>query len=299
MICKNCGKEIAEDSSFCEFCGKPCQNVSKNPDIKTNVKSSSKKGKTAAKIIGTFLLITVLLVGYFAYVSYWYDNNYYGIADSTIEKMSYSGEQLVSNIEIDAENNYLKLNLSKNNFEEIIPDSLDIKSIGTAFTENYCVYDYNTDNYCFEYVDPEMHWIEPIKENKSHYSKYLTFNLNKDNLEEGEIYCLNLEFYLSLNESYGNIFRKLFIKTIENSYVNRYIYYIIPKRNTLEHFEANSYFVYENGSFKPLLLNNNLDKYVNAVWDNTDLNVIKYDEQGNMYLEGPVRNRENIKIDNN
>lgn len=52
MKCSNCGKEIAEDSLFCEFCGTKISDTNNNPTNKSKI-------KWAQLILG----ILVLLIG--------------------------------------------------------------------------------------------------------------------------------------------------------------------------------------------------------------------------------------------
>ena len=61
MFCKNCGKEIADDTKFCSFCGasqvesdtpKVETPVAKNPAAKPNV---SKKSRMVAALLAFFL----------------------------------------------------------------------------------------------------------------------------------------------------------------------------------------------------------------------------------------------------
>lgn len=287
MICKKCGTEIDDDSLFCESCG------AKNCKEEKNRKNLKMTRKKALTIIGISLLIIALFIGYFIYVPIYFGDNYYGHADVVIENMSYDGKQFIDRIEIDKENKTAKLILSNNNFDSIIDNSLVVNNYRFSSQENYLAYDYNTEKYCFENVNNVLLSIKSLDENIDHYSKYIVYNYDNE-FEDNKIYCFTLGFELEPNENYGNPIRQLLLKTIKNPYISTYIY----RRQFVDYesFSADSYFVYESGAFKPLFLDENPDNYVNAVWNGSNLNVIKWDENGEGHLEGPVKTRENIKI---
>ena len=61
MICKNCGKENAEDAKFCGKCGKPLTEAVNVPD--TSVSQTSSKRNTGKIIIAVVGVLAVVLIG--------------------------------------------------------------------------------------------------------------------------------------------------------------------------------------------------------------------------------------------
>ncbi len=305
MFCKKCGKRIEDDSLFCVYCGnendRDIQPTNNGRSSKLAV-NKKKKLKKWQKVILVFMVIILLIVGYFLAALLWFDNNYYGKADCVIDEMSYSGEQFIESVNIDKENNQLTFNFSDNNFESVFGEEWCIKYCFYNYEENYCAYDSVTGEYSFECVEPMIYNRTPNNDEMK-IEKYMTVSCPKI-FDENTVYCFNFDFAIGINDDYGNPIRKLFVKTLENEYINSYIYQRAFRLYSVadlysERFSTRAYFIYENGKFKPISKSDNFDAYVNAVWQGTDLNLIKYDENGNAYLEGPVKTRETVNLDNN
>ena len=56
MECKNCGKEIPEDSTFCQNCGRPINNTNRNYK-KNQLKNLSLKSILVIIAIGIWMLV--------------------------------------------------------------------------------------------------------------------------------------------------------------------------------------------------------------------------------------------------
>lgn len=307
MFCENCGKEIDKDSLFCEYCGhKNDEGIQHVSSIGPSppVAKKRRRLKKPQKAVLAVVIIILMIAGYFLTAALWFGNNYYGQADVVISEMDYSGEQLIESINIDKDNNLLTFNFSDNNFGSVFGEKWCIKYCFYNCEENYCAYDSVTGEYSFESAEPAIYASARTDSNNDEKIENSITVSESKNFKENTVYCFNFDFNIGFNDDYGNPIRKLFVKTLENEYINGYIYQRIFHWYSVsdlysESFSTRAYFLYENGRFVPISKNDNLDAYVNAVWQGTDLNLIKYDESGNAYLEGPVRTRETVNLGEN
>lgn len=282
MICKNCGKEIDDVSKFCEHCG-------------AKIKQKKKATKKSIKILGFIVVLIILLTIFLAPACKYYRNDYYNVAAKVKSNMLFN-EQFIDSIKVNREDYSIELVFSDNNFDNVIDDSLMFQGYEFSWEINCLAYDPDADNYSFVEYSPEKNQVhemlpginygiihESFYNNHLDFPKQTTIEYCDTNFKENEIYKFTFTVYLAPKDNYGTLLRKLCYRILSNNYITSFL---------MDGFTTASYFIYENGEFKAIYPNEVSSEYVNALWNGADLNLIKYDEDGNRYLEGPVKTRE-------
>lgn len=65
MYCKKCGKQIADDSVFCSYCGASVEQVANNESDKNKEGSNVSSSKKSKKTIYIIASIIILVIGFF------------------------------------------------------------------------------------------------------------------------------------------------------------------------------------------------------------------------------------------
>lgn len=275
MICKNCGKEIDDDSLFCEFCGEDVSDLS-IPYYNNEENTISKKKNSLRKLllILFFLFVVFIVILLYSNGSSKYYDDIKSTIDNQIDNFEFQGTQIIESVEIDYNTSTLKCNISPNNVDL---KYLNLHSVNVqdkdaiSICDIYCTYDLTDESFSFEdkymSVNDETEFEIVNSENAYNYS---IKNCDNINYAENTVYKFSYKVWFGAAKP-TNIFEKLYYKE-NKSKLKREITYT-------------SYFIYNNGSFKPVSPQNVPYEAVNAIWTGSELyngkienNKIKYDD---------------------
>lgn len=221
MICKNCGKEIDDDSLFCECCG--AKNYDENKIEKAEPKTQGKKkGKRIIKSILSIIIVVVL-----AYASRFF---IFDIATNCI--LDLTDEANLNSINLN--DSYLAADLDDSYLKPLLLSLVDVEAylyIYTDYTEDANCYVYqdldkiNKSSVWFETAFSPSFWDDG--EQKMYYDKGFK-------LADGEVYRVKLEVVAEPKFSQNQLINEL------DSYFNF-------SGGIGGGVEAN--FLYENGEF--------------------------------------------------
>lgn len=289
MICKNCGYKNEEDAKFCEQCG-------------SQIQQKKKEAKKSVKIFDYIVILIILITIFLSPACKYYRNDYYNVAAEVKSDMLFYG-QFIDSINVNKEDNSIELVFADNNFDTVIDDSLIFQGYEFSWEINCLAYDPDADVYSFVEYSPEENTAqetlpgirygtihEIFCNNQSDFPKQTTVEYCDTNFKENRIYKFTFALYLSPKDNYGTALRKLCYRIMSNDCIATATDFF------MDDFTTCSYFIYENGEFKAVYPDKKSSEYVNALWNGTDLNLIKYDEDGEVYLEGPVKTREIILV---
>ena len=282
MICKTCGKEIDDDSLFCPNCGEDVSDLSDSYYDEEELSSTKKYKKSIGIVLVTiifFVAVSFVLVFLFQNGSSKYYESINEIIENQLNSFEFDGQQVISNVEIDYNNNKLNCYISSNNVDlEYLNDHCvniqqDEQSI--QFCDVYCIYDLNEKSFCFgdKYHSSYDARRFDVVNNDSSY-KYCEKICDNINFKENTVYQFSYTVWFGVSKPNG-ILEKLYYK--EN-------------KSKLKQ-EANyiSYFLYKNGKFEPVFLENLPYDAINAVWDGSELYEAEF-ENGNLKYGDFIRN---------
>ena len=287
MICKNCGYENDEDANFCEQCGVHLDDFvdpndgGDDPEPNDYDEGTYKNYLKKVIFIGLFIILIIILILYlYSSGSNKYYNNIKKTIDNQIDSFEFQGAQVIESIELDYNTNTLKCNISPNNIdlENLNSNSVSVQDTDAiSFCDVYCVYDLENESISFEDKNSTVQDVTPFDVvNSENAYDYSITNFDNTSFSENIVYEFSYTVWFGASEP-DSILEKL--------------YYEENKAELKRKVKYESYFIYENGVFKPIFPQDVSYEYVNAVWSGSDLNVIMYDQNGECYLAGPVKTR--------